>query len=1607
MQFLREMVKARTRPVLRVEDHEDYHWLFPGSAPFQIDRAATAGDVVVRAPRVHLEDPPEFPRELLQWVDNPAAAHRSDTPGPQFREPTGDSTTSATEVAKARAKYQRWYERWTAWAQTDRQRRPHFELYQALTDMMHELAARPESVELVVASGLLSLPPRMADGDRINTHLVTQAATIERDETSGDLLVKFVDLSSPRLEDSELLTGIDIFDQSGSRTLYAQLKESTSPLDESIQVFLKTWASRALGLEIPVTDALEPPSNVTDVALALAPALVLRKRGAFALVEYYNQMIHQAEEPSAKTPLGLAQLVTAIEADERVRWLESTGATAPRELAEDPLFPLPANAEQSKIIERLGGDSGVVVEGPPGTGKTHTIANLMSALLARGQRVLVTSEKSQALQVLRDKLPPDMQELCVSITDLSRGGSQELNQSVATIAERKTSFIPEAADRTIADLTDKREQARARRAKTLEAIVALREAETYKHPEVAPGYRGTLASIVRRLEERREKCAWLPGPLYDAEPPLAPSEFRELTRLLALQTAEHRSRAAQTLPPLDNLLPAADRMTSLFEAVQRPPLELPAQTRGLVAIIEDVDSSTAEQVLADCDALREAAEAVRALPVVYQQLADRVLAGELDHLWARVQDLDAHVQEATAYDQAVGSAVIDAPAVSRRVLDVVQAWLARLQDGAEWRGRFRRCAEQKAYDELELGLTVDGEPVRRAEELEIAVAHLKALDAVGTARRILADLGVELAADASRTAQVNDLVTVRRHIASIEKLQARCRALTDTLHRSTNRQLTISSVHEAETLSQAASAITLELQRRAARQELDAITTSLGSAFGSVPAPEATELTESVRAASADRFGHAVTAYLAAQQQQREYQACEALAQRVRAAAPNLLDSLEQQLSDPELGTRLDNIADAWHWRRAYDWVEKQRTPGREAKLSAELDAATADISSLTAKLAAEKAWKSCLERMSAGEVTALQAYRDHIRAIGKGTGKHAERFRQAARMAMQEAQSAVPAWVMPTQQVLASIPPQQGVFDVVIVDEASQVDITHLYLLWLAPRVIVVGDDKQCTPSEIALGSLEDVFARLDSYLGDLPEHVRNTFTPRSSLFSLLRSRFGQVVRLREHFRSMPEIIDWSSRQFYQDAPLVPVRQFGADRLPPLRTTYVDGATVTVTSSSLVNAAEAAAIADQVRACLDDSQYDGKTMGVVVLQGQKQVDEIRDALRGKISDDEWEERRFRVGTPPDFQGDERDVIFLSLVVAPNHRFTSLTRTEFEQRFNVGASRAKDQMWLFHSVTLDELRAGDLRKSLLEHMTARPATATEPVPENVSDDVRDPRFESLFEQRVFNEIVARGYHVNPQVPVNNRHIDLMVTGSASRLAVECDGDAFESTPEQLRDDLERENELRRCGWTFWRVRESEFYADRTQAMASLWTELDRLGIKPGERIPDDEPPVTTVVPTPTPDNEKDEGQAETAPTVDTGPVERQQISPTVPEPPVVPPVVTPGPIDHGRSEKKDLTLHPVVGINARDDLLRRSAAEPAPVDPQPPVAPRDHDALGKVLVAAAWASVPLTMERACHISKLDERETREVLNGLVADGQLDEVTKAGVVQWVRSRGASR
>ncbi len=106
-------------------------------------------------------------------------------------------------------------------------------------------------------------------------------------------------------------------------------------------------------------------------------------------------------------------------------------------------------------------------------------------------------------------------------------------------------------------------------------------------------------------------------------------------------------------------------------------------------------------------------------------------------------------------------------------------------------------------------------------------------------------------------------------------------------------------------------------------------------------------------------------------------------------------------------------------------------------------------------------------------------------------------------------------------------------------------------------------------------------------------------------------------------------------------------------------------------------------------------------------------------------------------------------------------------------------------------------------------------------------------FGSWFEVDVFLKIIDRGYRAIPQFKVANYPIDIVIEGMRGRLTVECDGDEFHSTPEQIASDERRERILGRCGWTFWRVRGSEFYHDQVSAMESLWIKLQKLGIAPG------------------------------------------------------------------------------------------------------------------------------------------------------------------------------
>jgi hypothetical protein len=117
-----------------------------------------------------------------------------------------------------------------------------------------------------------------------------------------------------------------------------------------------------------------------------------------------------------------------------------------------------------------------------------------------------------------------------------------------------------------------------------------------------------------------------------------------------------------------------------------------------------------------------------------------------------------------------------------------------------------------------------------------------------------------------------------------------------------------------------------------------------------------------------------------------------------------------------------------------------------------------------------------------------------------------------------------------------------------------------------------------------------------------------------------------------------MPEIIRFSNDLCYSDTPLIPLRQYGPNRLPPLEHVFVSGGYREGSNNRAINRPEAEAVVKKIVELCGDRRYDGKTMGVVVLQGEAQAALIENLLLEQLGAEEMERRRLVCGNPTAFR---------------------------------------------------------------------------------------------------------------------------------------------------------------------------------------------------------------------------------------------------------------------------------------------------------------------------------------------------------------------------------
>jgi very-short-patch-repair endonuclease len=542
-----------------------------------------------------------------------------------------------------------------------------------------------------------------------------------------------------------------------------------------------------------------------------------------------------------------------------------------------------------------------------------------------------------------------------------------------------------------------------------------------------------------------------------------------------------------------------------------------------------------------------------------------------------------------------------------------------------------------------------------------------------------------------------------------------------------------------------------------------------------------------------------------------------------RAGAPKLATRM-RSLVLPHNG---DDVAFPVSWRRAWTWARVKRHLERiEARdelleLSARRRDLEQGLSKLYKEMVALAAWLETKRNASPRVLQALQGYATAIRRIGQGTGPNATRYRRDARHHMTSAAGAVPCWIMSHAKVSESMPADIGAFDLVIVDEASQSDLWALPAILRGKKILVVGDDKQVSPDGGFIPA-QRIQELRDRFLLDQP--FKEEMTPEKSLYDLAARVFAaRQVMLREHFRCVPPVIAYSNRTFYKGS-IQPLRiPKGTERIdPPLVDIFVEGG---VRDRRDCNREEAAFIADEIAALLADDRLAGRTLGVVSLLGMEQAKLIDTLVRSKCNATELLRRRFECGDARTFQGSERDIMFLSLVVDPGN-CKALSGNMFEQRFNVAASRARDRMYLVRSVAASHLSDKDLRLSLLQHFDKPVVTDKEEA------EVLIDRCESGFERQVYSALADRGYRITPQVKTGAYRIDMVVEGAGDvRLGIECDGDEFHG-PDRWLHDMARQRVLERAGWTFWRCFASTWQLHKDEVLTELIERLTAMGIEP-------------------------------------------------------------------------------------------------------------------------------------------------------------------------------
>lgn len=358
----------------------------------------------------------------------------------------------------------------------------------------------------------------------------------------------------------------------------------------------------------------------------------------------------------------------------------------------------------------------------------------------------------------------------------------------------------------------------------------------------------------------------------------------------------------------------------------------------------------------------------------------------------------------------------------------------------------------------------------------------------------------------------------------------------------------------------------------------------------------------------------------------------------------------------------------------------------------------------------------------------------------------------------------AFPCWCVTTYAVSDSLPLKPGLFDVAIIDEASQCDIASCFpILFRAKKAVIVGDDKQLPHLSFLEKAKEQSF--LSQY--GIPDKYQLMWRFRTnSMFDLADYYSMNSVMLDEHFRSLPPIINFSNHEFYNDRIRVMRKDKSDDKVLEL-IEVLDGK---VDFDATRNLPEIEAVVKKLHEIIIEDERvnpDNPVTVGIISPFRAQVEQLKVSVSKVLSDYMIKKHQIEIGTAHTFQGDERDIMLISWAFADNSYMQSLTFLQKPNLFNVAITRGRNKVINFISRNPRELPDGHFRNYvsyMQEYQNRKQALLSGEIDENI--------YKNPLEREIAEQIRTLDHKVVAGADIAGLSADLVVD---DKFVVEVDG----------------------------------------------------------------------------------------------------------------------------------------------------------------------------------------------------------------------------------------